>query len=109
MALERSLALPAKSEDVQRILQSSSTTALRLDQKLEMGNVKYEKALHYVHGAGLDPELSLLPNSTHVFEAGTPGAMSLVEVKNSIELGQWGLAIGDEVVNLEVRSPPLFE
>ncbi|KAL9640229.1 MAG: hypothetical protein Q9164_000416 [Protoblastenia rupestris] len=101
MALERRLALPANREDMYRILQSSSPAATRLNEKLEIGNVKYERALDYVNGAGLDPEPSILPNSTNVFEAGTPGAMSLVEVESNIDLGRWGLVIGDEVVSLE--------
>ena len=104
MALERRLALPANREDIHRILQSSLSATTRLNEKLEIGNVKYERALDYVNGAGLDPEPSILPNSINVFEAGTPGAMSLVEVESNIDLGRWGLVIGDEVVSLEVRS-----
>ncbi|KAL9127097.1 MAG: hypothetical protein Q9217_003972, partial [Psora testacea] len=101
MALERSLALPAKPEDLEKLLRSSSPTASRLDEKLEMGNVKYDTAMEYVNGVASDPEPSILPGSTNVFEAGTPGAMSLGEVMRNIDLGQWGLVIGNKVVRLE--------
>ena len=104
MALERTLALPAKSEDVEKLLQPSRLAASRLDAKLEMGNVMYDKALEYVNGAGSGPELVSLPSSANVFEAGTPGALSLAEVKSHVELGRWGLVIGDKVVKLEVSS-----
>ncbi|KAL9104188.1 MAG: hypothetical protein Q9163_000840 [Psora crenata] len=101
MALERILSLPANPADVEEFSKSSAAATSRLDGKLEMGNVKYEKALEYVNGGVLDPEPSGLPNSTNVFEVGTPGVMSLAEVKGSIKLGEWGLSIWHKVVNLE--------
>ena len=102
MALERLLSLPPDLEEVKRLAESSSPAALRLSKRLEMGNLVYENAMEYVDGAGLNLETSTLSCSTSVFEVGTPGVLSLNEVKSRIELGRWGLTIGDKVVCLEV-------
>ena len=102
MTLERALKLPASLPDAATLEEQPSLHDPRLEEKLEVGNVKYAKAIEYVNG---QPSMPLEGGiASNVFEAGTPGALSLQELENSINLGVWNLAIGDSVVSLEVRG-----
>ena len=104
MAIECALNIPATSlnaEDTQQLLRDNP----RFGEKIDLGNVKYEQGLEYVVGG--DNEKTRQYNALNVFEAGTPGALSLQEVENSISLGLWKIALGDKVVHLEVSRVPL--
>ena len=101
MTIERALDIPATSlngKDSQQLLLAYP----RLGEKIDFGNVKYGKALEYV--TGQDDEKTRQHNALSVFRAGMPGVLSLQEVKNSINLGLWNLALGDRVVRLEVNK-----
>lgn len=60
-----------------------------------------ESPLEDVYGpdADLDDE-SDRPST--VFQAKMPGAMTVEEVEDQIDLGRWRLKLGDRLVNLEV-------
>lgn len=101
MTIERLLKLPSDPNELQELLQSPSETA-NFMKKIEIGNVRYEHALHYVNGTNSKP--AGLTKHANVFEAGTPGVLSLAELDNSIELGQWKVRVGSETAALEVRT-----
>ena len=67
-------------------------------EELQMGNVKYDRAIDYVEGN----EDSEAPAPVTVFQSGMPGAMSIEELETDLNLGEWLISIGDQVVMCEV-------
>lgn len=106
MTLERLLKLPATSEETEKLLHSSEAPA-QINEKLEIGNLKYSKAVEYINGQSL--KSSAPSDVSGAFEAGTPGVMSPEEVESRFNLGQWRFAIRDQVVSLEVRYSEVKE
>lgn len=67
-----------------------------------MGPEILKTALEYVHGPEANDQ-NQPQRATTVFEARMPGAMTLEEVKDQINLDRWQLKLGSRLVNLEVR------
>lgn len=105
MEIERALELPASSEQLEETLKIPSI-ASRLDREIEIGNVKYDKALEYVKQQ--DPRTSGINSSSTVFEAGMPGVMPLSELGEKVDLGSWKLAVKDRVYEVQVRAYPIL-
>lgn len=105
MEIEKALGLPASSEQLEEALTLPSI-ASRLDRKIEIGNVKYDKALDYVKQQ--DPRTSVINSGSTVFEAGTPGVMPLSELGQKVDLGTWKLAVKDSVYEVQVRACPIL-
>ena len=101
MEIERALGLPASSEHLEETLNIPSI-ASRLDREIEIGNVKYDKALDYVKQQ--DPRTSNINSGSTVFEAGMPGVMPLSELGEKVDLGSWKLAVKDRVYEVQVRA-----
>ena len=100
LTLERALSLPTRFSDGNDSQEQDLSADSRLQETIEIGNVKYTKAIEYVKGQSTEALGG--GSASSVFEAGTPGAMTLREVESSIDLGLWNLAIGNNVVKLEV-------
>lgn len=88
---------------IERYLKSPS-----FQQKLDMGPVKYKFALDYMNGSDESGDLNNRRGETNVFQAGMPGAMTLTEIQETMNLGHWRLMIRDRIVFLEVGTPPLL-
>ena len=68
-----------------------------------MGPNKFKLALAYINGP--DPERNpRAKDATNVFHAGTPGTLSLKELEETVDLGQWKLKLGQSLVKLEVKE-----
>ena len=101
MTLERSLKLPATSEETEMLLHSSEPPTV-LNDKLEIGNLRYSKAIDYAQGR--DSKSPAHSDVSNVFKAGTPGVMSRAEVEDRVNLGQWRFSVGNQIVRLEVNQ-----
>ena len=88
---------------IERYLKSPS-----FQQKLDLGPVKYEFALDYMNGSDESGDLNKGRGETNVFQAGMPGAMTITEIQETMNLGHWKLMIGDRIVFLEAGTPPLL-
>ena len=88
---------------IERYLKSPS-----FQQKLDMGPVKYKFALNYMNGSDESGDFDKRRGETNVFQAGMPGAMTITEIQETMNLGHWKLMIGDRIVLLEVGTPPLL-
>ena len=82
--------------------------SLSFQQKLDMGPVKYKFAFDYMNGSDESGDFDKRRGETNVFQAGMPGAMTITEVQETMNLGHWKLMIGDRIVLLEVGTPPLL-
>ena len=101
MAVEQALEVPPSS--LTTFLQSDLATASNFQSELSMGPKKFELALGYINGP--DPEQnSRAKDATNVFHAGTPGTLSLEELEEIVDLGQWRLKLGQSLVKLEVKK-----
>ena len=67
-----------------------------------MGPDNFNSALEYFYGTSED-HLEQPEHCTNVFQAGTPGTMSLEAVQNQINLSKWKLKLGSRLVKLEAR------
>lgn len=88
---------------IERYLKSPS-----FQQKLDMGPVKYKFALDYMNGSDESGNFDRRRGETTVFQAGMPGAMTITEIQETMNLGHWKLMIGDRIVLLEVGTHPLL-
>ena len=88
---------------IERYLKSPS-----FQQKLDMGPVKYKFALEYRNGSEESGGFDKRRGETNVFQAGMPGAMTITEIQETMNLGHWKLIIGARIVLLEVGTPPLL-
>ncbi|KAL6717494.1 Arginyl-tRNA--protein transferase 1 [Lecanora helva] len=98
MSLERAWALsPATNSNSG---QSNSAGSSDYQTELHVDPESIISVTDYVRG----PEEDLEERSrryTTVFQAGTPGALSLQELQDKIDLGKWNLKIGNRMVRLE--------
>ena len=97
MTLERSLKIPLDPDE----LELSFLESPHLDEKIDIGNVQYKQASEYIMGP--HPEASAGRQFASVFDAGMPGALSLAELKESVNLGEWKLRVGSKILSLQVR------
>lgn len=103
MTIERLLDLPAHPDVVSLVSHPSSQSNSRFYNEIHIGNVKYPKAIEYLKGPEQEADSHLDEHRPYnVFEAGTPGAMSLDEMAREIDLGQWRLDVRDRIVRLKV-------
>ena len=101
MAVEQALEVPLSS--LTTFLQSDLATASNFQTELNMGPKKFKLALAYINGP--DPERNpTAKDATNVFQAGTPGTLSLEKLEETIDLGQWRLKLGQSLVKLEVKK-----
>ena len=77
-------------------------------QKLDMGPVKYKFALEYLNESRESGETNRRRGKTNAFQAGMPGAMTIAELQETMNLGHWRVEIGDRIVLLEVGAHPLL-
>ena len=100
MAVEQALEVPQNS--LTTFLQSDLATASNFQSELNMGLNKFKLAIGYINGP--DPERNPgAKDATNVFHAGTPGTLSLEELEETVDLGQWRLKLGQSLVKLEVK------
>ena len=99
MAIERSLGLPPDFENLKATLKDPVISS-RLNDRIEIGNVRYTKALDYVNGQTLALPFTTIGSS--IFEIGLPGALSLDEVLESVPLHEWKVSIGGVPYELQV-------
>ena len=99
MSLERALGIP--SETPINSIKLNTTVAFNIQESLRNSPEESKSAVEYIYGPEVDANEKSKQCST-VFQAKTPGAMSLAEVENQIDLGRWKLMIGQRLVNLEV-------
>lgn len=100
MAVEQALEVPPSS--LTTFLQSDLATASNFQSELNMGPNKFKLALEYINGP--DPERNpRAKDAANVFHAGTPGTLSLEELEEIVDLGQWRLKLGQSLVKLEVE------
>ncbi len=88
---------------IERYLKSPS-----FQQKLDMGPVRYKFALDYMNGSDESGNFNERRGETNVFQAGMPGAMTITEIQETMNLGHWRLMIEDRFVFLEVGTHPLL-
>lgn len=100
MSLERELAIPCT--DLNTFLQSKSLVSSLFPKELLMGPDKFKAALQYVYGPEQD-DIKRSQCDATVFQARMPGAMTLKEVTDQINLDRWQLKLGSRLVHLEVR------
>ena len=101
MTLERLLNIPSDHEDLKRYLNASEDNKA-LSQRLEVENVRYDKAIEYL--LGNRPDKTISRKVSNAFQAGMPGVLSRSELIKIVNLGQWRLRIGKRILHLEVRS-----
>lgn len=100
MALER--ALEASPASLTTFLQSERATTSNFQKELDMGPSQFKLALNYIDGQDQE-QVSGGNDASDVFQAGTPGALSLEELEEKVDLGQWSLKLGQRVVKMEVK------
>ena len=99
MTVERALEVPANSFTT--FLQSDRATASDFRAEVKMGPERFKLAYEYMNGH--DYEQTLRANeASDVFHAGTPGALSLEDLDETVDLGQWRLKLGLRLAKLEV-------
>ena len=101
MAVEHALEVPPNS--LTTFLQSDLATASSFQSELNMGPKNFKLAIEYINGP--DPERNPgAKDATNVFHAGTPGTLSLEELEETVDLGQWRLKLGQSLLKLEVEK-----
>ena len=98
MAVERALEVPSNS--LTTFLQSDRATASNFSKELIMGPKQFKVALGYINGQDQE-QVSEGKEAPNVFDAGTPGALSLEELEEQIDLGRWRLKLRQRLVKLE--------
>ena len=100
MAVERALEVSPNSLT---FLQSERATASNFQKELKMAPSEFKLALGYMVGQDQERD-SQSKDASDVFQAGTPGVLSLEELDEKVDLGQWGIRLGQRVVRLEVNT-----
>ena len=77
---------------------------LNYDHDEDSRSKTYESLYEYLMAPSQNNRGHQMRHSS-VFEAETPGTMSLEDVDKQIDLGQWELKLGDMIVTLEVSIP----
>lgn len=101
MTIERSLDVPSDPHELKDYLQSLSNDP-SVNRLVEIGNLRYDRAMHYVLGDELDKKLSR--DAPNAFRAGMPGISSLSELAKQLDVGRWKLMVGQHILHLEVRT-----
>lgn len=101
MAAERVLEVSSNSLTI--FLQSDRTTTSSFRKELNMGPSKFKFALEYINGQDQKQD-SEGEEVSNVFHAGTPGALSLEELDEKVDLGQWSLKLGQRLLKLKVKT-----
>ena len=101
MAVERALEVSPTS--LTTFLQSDQTTASNFQKELNMGANKFRLALTYMNEQVHEQEFKS-KQASDVFLASTPGASSLEELEESVDLGKWRLKLEQRLVTLEVNT-----
>ena len=101
MALER--VLEVSPDSLTTLLQSERATTSSFQKELDMGPTQFKLALNYIVGQDQE-QVSEDQDASDVFQACTPGVLSLEELEESVDLGQWGLKLGQRVVKMEVKT-----
>ena len=68
-----------------------------------MGSNKFKLTLEYIYGPDHEG-ISRAKEPKDVFHAGTPGTLSLKELDEIVDLGQWRLKLGQRLVQLKVKK-----
>ena len=95
--------LETSDESPMTFLQSGAAVSFDFSKELGMGPERFKYYLEYINGL-CENGLTEWPQSA--FEAGMPGALTIDEVEDRVDLGQWRLKIRGRIVCLEV-SPSL--
>lgn len=101
MAMEQ--ALEVSSDSLSVFLQSDRATASNFRKELNMGSSKFKLAHGYIHGQDQEQNSDGKEMSS-VFHSSMPGALSLEELEEKVDLGQWDLKLGQRLVKLEVKT-----
>ncbi len=101
MTVERALEISPNS--LAGFLQSDQATTSNFQKELSMGPSKFKLALEYINGKDQERNHEG-KEASNVFHAGTPGALSLKELEEKVDLGQWNLKLGQRLVKLEVKT-----
>ena len=101
MSLERAWAIAPTSCPI--FLQSDNAVASDFQRELKLNRKTFAAALEYICGPEEDLEQQSRRYAT-IFQAETPGVMSLKELQDQIDLGQWNLRVGNQVAKLEVTQ-----
>ena len=85
-------------------LESEFMSGLNSEKNANFSSETIESLREYL--AVQDPHHIARPEKQHdsVFEAGTPGIMSLADVDSKIDLGEWKIKLRDIIVTLKVSS-----
>lgn len=100
MSLERAWAIPRT--DLMTFLQAGSLCSSNFQKELFMGPDAFKSAFEYVHGPERNARSEPQRPAT-VFQAEMPGAMTLKEVGDQIDLGRWKMKLRNRLVSLKVR------
>lgn len=106
MSRERLFNLPATFDVSMSNQVNIGEFVQRFNLDLESSNTLSEYLKSPVQsGTTAEPEMSF----ESVFEAGMPGVMTLDQVRQEVDLGQWKMSFGNIRCKLEVRvNPSLF-
>ena len=100
MSRERQFNLPAISNT---FFQSDIATSFDFSKELDFGCTAFTRLAEYVGASGESEESPELDESfDSVFEAGTPGVMTLKQVQEEVDLDTWGLKLGEIIIALQV-------
>lgn len=102
ISIERAIGVPATS--LSTFLQSDCATASDFQRELDMGLTDFNFVSEYVNGLDQEQAAQRHLDAENVFQAGTPGVMSLRELEQNVDLGQWKLKLGQRLVSLEVSA-----
>lgn len=95
------LALDVPPDSLTTFLQSDRATASDFRTEVNMGPEIFKEAYQYMNGHDYEQN-SRAKEALDVFHAGTPGALSLEDLAQNVDLGQWRLKLGQRLVKLEV-------
>ena len=86
------------SMSIERYLQTP-----QFQQKLDVHPVTYKTALEYMNALNDRDNSDARKDANTVFEAHMPGAMTVDEVREQIDLDHWRVQVGDQLVQMKVR------
>ena len=101
MTVERALEISPNYLAV--IFECYQATTSNFQKELSMGPSEFKLALEYINGQDQEQNIEG-KEASNVFHAGTPGALSLKELEEKVDLGQWNLKLGQRLVKLEVKT-----
>lgn len=102
MSLERAWSLPPTVHP--SFMQSASTFSADFQEELTMGPENFKLALEYIYGPEEESFETQSKQCSTVFQAKMPGAMSIEEVQDRVNLDQWRVRLGKRLVHLQVKE-----